>query len=132
MANKEPKYILTENADIEEKIILLQRKPSPEALAVALTAVRRQMKRGGQLVVAVDASMQLQTVEVEGKPWIPAFTSFDEEMKGDARVMSTFTADMRKLFELALASSDAEGIVLNPWNKTLMLSRHLIEIVLGK
>ncbi|MEE3420873.1 MAG: SseB family protein [Lachnospiraceae bacterium] len=132
MAENKEKDVLAGNRTIEEKIGLLQQNPTPEALAVALTAIRRQMKAGGQLVVSVDASMQMQAMEIEGKTYIPAFTSMDEEMKGDAKVMSTFTADMQKLFDFVLSNEELDGIALNPWNRALLLGRHLIGIVLGR
>lgn len=42
------------NETIEEAILALQEQTSQEMLAHALTVVRRRMKEGGQLIVAVD------------------------------------------------------------------------------
>ena len=60
-----------------------------------------------------------------------AFTSFDEELKGSGSVMSTFMADIEKMFESAINVEGIEGIIINPWNRTIMLDKELIRIVLG-
>lgn len=60
-----------------------------------------------------------------------AFTSFDEELKGSGSVMSTFMADIEKMFESAINAEGIEGIIINPWNRTIMLDKELIRIVLG-
>ena len=76
------------NEKIEEAVLALQNEPSGERLAHTLTVIRRRMKEGGQLIVAVEPSlenmqMRLQTVKTEdGGIWWSAFTSFDEELKG--------------------------------------------------
>ena len=126
------------NAKIEEAVLALQNEPSQEMLAHTLTVIRRRMKEGGQLVVAVEPSlestqMKLQTVKtVDGVSWWAAFTSFDEELKGAGSVMSTFLSDIGKLFETALEVPEINGIILNPWNRTIMLDKELIKIIMSK
>ena len=107
-------------------------------LAHALTVVRRRMKENGQLIVAVEppaggGQLLLQTVKTsDGKLWWAAFTGFEEELRGSDRVKSTFLADMGQLFATALQADGIEGIILNPWNRTLMLEKELIRIILGQ
>lgn len=126
------------NETIEEAILALQEQTSQEMLAHALTVVRRRMKEGGQLIVAVDPSkasgqMEVQILKTQdGRAWWAAFTSFEEEMKGSGAVMSTFMADIRQLFEAAASEETICGIIINPWDRTLMLNKALIRIVLGK
>lgn len=126
------------NETIEKAILALQEQTSQEMLAHALTVVRRRMKEGGQLIVAVDPSkasgqMEVQILKTQdGRTWWAAFTSFEEEMKGSGAVMSTFMADIRQLFETAASEETICGIIINPWNRTLMLNKALIRIVLGK
>lgn len=125
------------NEKIEQYIELLQKEPSEELLAVTLSAIRRRMNESGQLVVAIDPSigsqMQVQALQLEdSKKWIPAFTSFDEELKGPTPVMSTFLADIRQLFDIALNDDEIEGVIFNPWNRTIMLDKDLIRLILGK
>ena len=113
------------NEKIEEAIAGLQQEPTQEMLAHALTVVRRRMKENGQLL--------LQTVKTsDGKLWWAAFTGFEEELRGSDRVKSTFLADMGQLFATALQADGVEGIILNPWNRTLMLEKELIRIILGQ
>ena len=63
---------------------------------------------------------------------VDSITSFDEELKGADSVMSTFMTDIRKLFVSALEVDDIEGIIINPWNRTIMLDKNLINIILGQ
>lgn len=76
--------------------------------------------------------MKLQAITTDdGKVWWMAFTSFDEELKGSNSVMSTFMTDIKQLFTSALQADAISGIILNPWNRTIMLDKNLIQITLG-
>ena len=136
------------NEKIEEAILALQQEPTEELLAHALTVVRRRMREQGQFIVAVEppsadvqeavmqaagTAMRLQAVQTsDGKKWWSAFTGFEEELKGSGSVMSTFMADIRQLFTLALQADTVSGIILNPWNRTIILDKNLIQITLGQ
>ena len=126
------------NEKIEEVIQALQQESTQEQLAHTLTVIRRRMRENGQLIVAVEPSigqeqLKLQAVQTsDGKTWWCAFTSFEEELKGGGSVKSTFLTDIDKLFELTLQTDEIEGVILNPWNRTIMLDKYLIEIILGK
>lgn len=106
-------------------------------LAHTLTVLRRRMLAHGQLIVALeppagDNQMRLQALQTDdGKKWWTAFTSFDEEIKGGGSVMSTFLTDIEKLFTSALSVEEIDGVIINPWNRTLMLDKNLIRIVRG-
>ena len=95
------------------------------------------MRENGQVIIAVEPNeaagqMKLQAVKTsDGKNWWAVFTSFDEELKGDKSVMSTFMTDIGKLLEAALSEEEISGVIINPWNRTLMLDKTLIRIVLG-
>ena len=123
------------NEQIEEAILALQQEATPEMLAHALTIIRRRMKEGGQLIVDVEpsvagAQMNLKVVETgDGAKWWSAFTGFEEELQGADSVKSTFLSDMDKLFDAALSVPDIQGVALNPWNRTMMLDKHLIRII---
>ena len=65
----------------------------------------------------------------DGENWWYAFTSFNEEMKGADSVKSTFLVDIDKLFDAALTVPEIKGVILNPWNRTLMLDKGLIRII---
>ena len=45
--------------------------------------------------------------------------------------MSTFLTDIQQLFEAALKTEEIKGVILNPWNRTLMLDKSLIRIIWG-
>lgn len=126
------------NEKIEDAIAALQSNATEELLAHTLTVIRRRMKEGGQLIVAVEPSvhgtqMNLQTVKTtDGAVWWSAFTSFEEELKGADQIKSTFLTDIDKLFQTALSVPEIKGVILNPWNCTIMLDKHLIEIIMPK
>ena len=128
---------LQANEKIEEAIAALQNELTDEMLAHTLTVIRRRMKAKGQLILAVDApggdgKLNVQAVKTDdGKNWWAAFTSFEEELKGGGSVMSTFLTDVEQLFHSAIATDEIEGIIINPWNRTLMLNKQLLKIVLG-
>ena len=125
------------NEKIEEAIAILQSQSTPELLAHTLTVIRRRMKEQGQLIITVEPSplsneMNVQAVKTsDGKNWWVAFTGFDEELKGGDSVKSTFLTDMDKLFQSALTVDEIEGVIINPWNRTIMLNKRLISIILG-
>ena len=128
---------LLRNEKIEEAIAALQQSPTEELLAHALTVVRRRMRENGQVIIAVEPNaaadqMKLQAVTTsDGNSWWAVFTSFDEEMKGSGSVMSTFMTDIGKVLEAALSEEEIHGVIINPWNRTLMLDKTLIRIILG-
>ena len=125
------------NEKIEEAIAGLQKETTQEMLAHTLTVIRRCMKADGQFIIAVeppkgDGQIRLEAIKTEdGRNWWAAFTSFEEELKGGGSVQSTFLTDIDQLFHSALQVNEIEGIILNPWNRTLMLDKNLINIILG-
>lgn len=126
------------NEKLEDAIKALQQNPTQEMLAHVLTGVRRRMRDKGQFIVAVDApkedgQMRLRAIKTDdGRIWWSAFSSFEEEMRGSDSVMSTFLADIEQLLRMAVREESINGIILNPWNATLMLDKRLIQIILGE
>lgn len=126
------------NDQIEEAILAVQKEPSDEALAHALTVIRRQMKAGAHLIIAVDQipeadQVSLRTITTaDGQRWFAAYTGFEEQLKGSNPVMSAFTSPISRLFEVVLASDEVAGVILNPWNRTIALNKNLIRIVQGE
>lgn len=124
------------NEKIETAIAALQQEASEEMLAHTLTVIRRRMKEGGQFIVAVEPptggnQMQIQAVQTpDGNSWWAAFTSFEEELKGADQVKSTFLSEIGRMFEAALTVPEIAGIIINPWNRTIMLDKHLIRIIM--
>ncbi len=125
------------NERLEERIGMLQSEPSQEMLAVVLTSLRRRMKEHGQMIVPVDPSSagqaKVQIMQLEnGEKWLPVFTSFDEQLKGGGKVMSTFLGDIGQLLRMTLQEPGVEGILINPWNRSLRLGKDLIRIIIGE
>lgn len=134
----EKDQVLQGNEKIEEAIQQLQQEPTQEMLAHALTVIRRRMKEAGHLIVAVDPAgamdtLQIQTIQTaDKKRWFAAYTGFEEQMKGSGAVMSAFTAEIEKLFQITLQTEEVEGLILNPWNRTMMLDKNFIHIIIGE
>ncbi len=125
------------NEKIEEAILELQKESTQEMLAHTLTVIRRRMKEKGQVILAVEPPKGLEQIQIQavqtsdGQSWWTAFTSFEEELKGGDSVKSTFLTDIDKLFETVLQVEKIQGIILNPWNRTIMLDKNLIRVILG-
>lgn len=124
------------NEKIEEGIEALKNDFSDENLASVMTVIRKRILEDGQFVVSVDVSLSdtnlsLKTVTFNGRKWFVAFTSFEEEMKGKNDVMSGFLADIGKLFDMALNSSEVEGVLLNPFGNMMTINKQIISVIKG-
>ena len=134
---------LVGNEKIEEGIKALKAEFTDENLAVVMTTIRKRILDRGQFVVAVDAtgganansgaanSFALKTANFNGQKWFIAYTSFEEEMKGDLNVMSGFLADIGQLFDMTLGSNDVAGIILNPYGDMLTINKQIISVIKG-
>ena len=128
---------LNGNEKIEQAVCQLQQEPTQEQLAHTLTVIRRRMRENGQVVVAVEPNpaseqMQLRALRTaDGASWWYAFTSFEEEMKSAEAVQSTFLVEFEKLLDAALQVPEIQGIILNPWNRTIQLDKTLLRIIKG-
>ena len=47
-------------------------------------------------------------------------------------MMSTFLTAIEPLFQSAVQENEIEGIILNPWNRTIMLDKTLLRLILGE
>lgn len=119
---------------IEDAIDVMYQDMTDENLAKVVYVLRDRIKDSGHLIVAVKPgmnSLEPRTVKTpDGKSWFAAFTSFDEELKKKDDMVSGFTAEMTKLFGLALEADGIEGVIVNPWDKALKLNKELLELVL--
>lgn len=138
--NKKDKGLIG-NELIEENIKSLKENFTDESLAVVLTTIRKRILDGGQFVVAVDASdngavsanasMSLKTANYKGKKWFLAYTSFEEELKGNLNVMSGFLADIGQIFDFTLKNESVEGIILNPYGDMMTINKEIIQVIKG-
>ena len=126
------------NEKIEEAIEGLKKEPTQEMLAHTLTVIRRRMQEEGELIVAVepgagDSQLKVHGLQLEdGTSRSLAPPRLQAHTKRADKVMSAFMGNMRQLFEAALKAEGIKGIIINPWNRTIMLDKHLIGIILGK
>lgn len=129
------------NEQIEENIEALKTSFTDENLATVLTTIRKRILDRGQFVVAVEVpdgasnpgtNLALKTCNFNGKKWFIAFTSFDEELKGNNSVMSCFLADIDKIFDFTLNNTEVEGVILNPYGNMMTLNKQIIEVIIGQ
>ena len=117
--NKKTDEGLQGNEKIESAVAALQKEPSEEMLAHTLTVIRRRMNEKGQLILAVEPPAGGGQFLVQA------------EVKGSGSVMSTFLSDMEELFTAAVSENGISGVIINPWNRTIMLDKMLLKIILG-
>ena len=96
-----------------------ERSHTGAAFAHTLTVIRRRMKEGGQLIVAVGTAppqqqKRQQAVMPGRKIWWSAFTSFEEELKGADQVKSTFLSEIGRMFEARLTVPEIAGLLSIP------------------
>ena len=125
------------NEQIEEAIAALQQEPSQEMLAHTLTVIRRRMNENGQVIIAVEPPVGDRGTAGTGSPdrgrreLVGSIYRFRGRNAGGRRSDVYLLTDMGHLFTSALEVEEISGIILNPWNRTLMLNKKLINIVLG-
>ena len=122
------------NKRIEDAITKMYQNLTDENLSNVLYVIRDRIKENGHLIVAVkpgNNGLEMRTVvSPDGMKWFAAFTSFDEELKKKEDMVSGFTAEISSLLDITLDAKDVSGIIINPWDKALKLSKELIELTL--
>lgn len=136
MSQNKKDEALQGNEIIEERIAAFNKEATEENLAALLTQIRKRMIEKGQFVVMVEpqitGGLALKARPIKGQGnWFVAFTDFEQQMKGDDKVMSTFMADIEGLIRMATSDESVQGIVLNPWENPIMLNKVLLQVVLG-
>lgn len=121
---------------IEEKISIMYKSLTDENLFEVVKIIRKRISEEGHFVVAVKATegtnLSLRPVrDNNDKLWFTAFTSFDEALKGKDPIVSGFTSDIKKLFEIARNSEEVDGVMLNPWGQAMKIDKNLIDIILS-
>ena len=123
---------LAGNELIEEAIDKFHADSCKENLVGVLDAIRQRMHADGHFMFPVASSedgkgFALRTVLTkDGKEWVAAFTSPAEHEKGEAsEIVSHFIDAMLK----EALDSDNAGFIINPWGKSFMLAKELIEMI---
>ena len=144
---------LTGNKMVEEAIARYHEGPSRENLIAVLESIRIRMHEDAHLIIPVIPPEQMladidpekvivgDTITMEeeqhfklhhletkdGKSWLVAFTSQSEFEKGEkTSVISYFMDVMLK----GCRDMAEEGIILNPWGKSFLLTKELINLIL--
>ena len=120
------------NELIEDAIDRFYTDSCKENLVGVLEAIRQRMHADGHFMFPVASSedgkgFALRTVLTkDGKEWVAAFTSPAEHEKGEAsEIVSHFIDAMLK----EALDSDNAGFIINPWGKSFMLAKELIEMI---
>ena len=121
------------NELIEAAIDRYYEESSEEALNAILDTIRQRMHADGHFIIPVlvdeedENSFAFRTIQTkDGKIWSAAFTSHAEYEKGQpSRVISNFIDSSMKF----CLESETEGFIINPWGKSFLLGKELIEMI---
>ena len=120
------------NEIIEQAIAAWHTQDTKENLFAVLETIRSRMHQDGHFVVPVIASedgtqFTFRTLQTkDGKNWLVAFTSGEEQEKGPAsQVLSHFIDSMLK----ACIDGEKIGLMLNPFGQPFMLTPDMIEMI---
>ena len=122
------------NESIEKAIERYYADTSKENLIGVLDALCRRMQQNGHFIVPVIASedemkFAFRTVQLDdGSVWMVLFATQKEFEKGaPSEVLSHFMDATLQ----AVRSSDMPGCIINPWGRSFLLTKELIEILLS-
>ncbi len=125
--------IIKENVIIEKAIEEYYKEETKENMIEILESIRSLMNEDGQFILPVvvhgEGTEQFEIRSVnsnDGKQWCVAFTSEEEYKKGIGSDTISHFIDSALKFAL---ESGVDGIVINPWGQSFLLSRELIEMI---
>ena len=121
------------NELIETAIAAYHVDSSKEKLAAVLDTIRQRMHADGHFIFPVmtdendENHFAFRSIQTkDGKFWHAAFTSQAEFEKGEkSQVISNFIDSMLK----ACLDTEAAGFIINPWGRSFMLTKELIEMI---
>lgn len=146
------------NNTIDTAIARFNDDKTKENLIAVLEAIRARIHEDGDLIIPVTLPQEFQSFDVDkiqigetfsfeddgtgdgylhfkmqhldtadGKTLLAAFTSYEELDKGDAT--STIIESIKSMLKSCRNMSE-EGIIINPWGNSFMLSKELINLIL--
>lgn len=148
-----PDDILTGNIIIEEAIDRYYKDSNRENLIGVMDAILQRMKADGHFLIPVippqamfdmididhvkigdtvtsqeEMHFKLHHIQTnDGKMWLVAFTSDEEYHKGEAAsIINHFIGSVLE----GCADMAEEGIVINPWGQSFLLTKDLINLIL--
>ena len=145
---------LADNIVIERAIERYYAKQSQNSVVGVLESIRARMHDDGQFMVPVilpqaavdmfdlehvcvgdtitsceELHFKLHHVDTnDGKHWLAAFTSEAESQKGESA--SVITAPVETMLKTCMDTAN-DGIIINPWGQTFMLTKELITLILN-
>ena len=148
-----PDDILTGNVLIEEAIARYYDASTQQNLIGVLDAILQRNRAGGHFLIPVippqamfdmididhvkigdtvtsqeEMHFKLHHIQTnDGKMWLVAFTSEEEYRKGEAAsIINNFIGSMLE----GCADMSEEGIILNSWGKSFLLTKELIKLII--
>ncbi|MBR0040260.1 MAG: ADP-ribosylglycohydrolase family protein [Oscillospiraceae bacterium] len=128
-----PDSFLTGNSMIEEAIARYYEQSDQDNLLAVVNAILYRMHAIGHFLIPAviredGASFDLHRIRAnDGKLWLAVFTSTEEYEKGQkASVLSYFIDAFLEI----CADMQEEGIVINPWGQSFLLTKDLIKLLL--
>ena len=128
-----PASFLSGNTIIEEAIARYYQERIPDNLYAVVNAILYRMHAGGHFLIPTAAQEDGTSFELhhirdnDGKLWLAVFTSREEYEKGrEASVLSYFIDAFLEM----CADMQEEGIVINPWGQSFLLTKDLINLLL--
>ncbi len=129
---------------MEEKFLqaveALRKEGDMESLLGVLKVINSMMSTGGQIVTPIDIpddigegevkaeDIEFKHLTMDGKvEYLAAFTSMDEHKKGPEG--AALFMPLKEIVDMVCMSENIEGIVINPWSSSFILSRDLINLL---
>ena len=148
-----PSDFLSGNVVIEEAIERYYKASNKENLIGVMEAIFQRMQADGQFLIPIippqamfdmidvdhvrigdtvtsqdELRIKLHHIQTnDGKLWLVAFTSHEEYRKGEA--VSTISNFISSLL-MGCSEMPEEGIILNPWGQSFLLTKDLINMIL--
>ncbi len=128
-----PDSFLSGNSMIEEAVAQYYRESSRDNLYAVINAILYRMHTNGHFLIPAvtqedGTSFELHRIQAnDGKLWLAVFTSREEYEKGQKASVISYFIDA---FLESCADMQEEGIVINPWGQSFLLTKDLIKLLL--
>ncbi len=128
-----PDSFLSGNSMIEEAIARYYEESNQDNLLAVVNAILYRIHANGHFLIPAvtqedGASFELHHIQAnDGKMWLAVFTSPEEYEKGQKASVLSYFIDAFLEF---CADMQEEGIIINPWGQSFLLTKDLIKLLL--
>ena len=128
-----PDSFLTGNSIIEDAIARYYEESNQDNLLAVVNAILYRMHATGHFLIPAvtqedGVSFDLHHIQAnDGKMWLAVFTSPEEYEKGQKASVLSYFIDAFLEF---CADMQEEGIIINPWGQSFLLTKDLIKLLL--